>query len=63
MMPEDARLLLEWAGVRPVMVDGLGKDAVLYLADGVLLVDATLSLAAIESVVRQSIAAAVRVTP
>lgn len=55
---ENDHLLLDIAGVRPIFVDALGRDAVLYLEDGWVLIDSGLCPESVESIVDQVLARA-----
>lgn len=52
-MPDDALAILDVIGLRPIMVEGLGRDAVLSLSVGVLLLDAGLSAEDISDITDQ----------
>lgn len=59
-MPEDGDMLaiLDVIGLRVVMIEGLGRDAALYLGDGVLLIDASMTDERLDSIADQALAAA-----
>lgn len=50
--------LLDVIGLRAIYVDALGRDAVLYLEDGFVLIDSSLCPEAVESIVDQVLAQA-----
>lgn len=53
-----AHPLLDIIGLRAIFVDDLGRDAVLYLEDGWVLIDSGLCPEAVESIVDQVLAQA-----
>lgn len=62
-MSEDVMAILDLVGLRPVVVDGLGADAVLSLEAGVLLLDQALSAEDVADVVDQALMMAAAALP
>lgn len=62
-MPDDALALLEIIGIRPILIEGLGRDAVLSLRAGVVLLDDALNTDDIDDIVDQVLSRAASALP